>query len=127
MIKVKIDTSEVTKALDVFQKNIQPEVTKELNSVSDKIINEARTNHRFNSRTGNLVQSTLKELGIDKNSIKAIYKIDDARAPYGKYVHDGQRSWSEDKFLENAVERNEKNIEKAIDKGLDTAIKKAGF
>jgi hypothetical protein len=127
MMQVKVDASEVIKALDVFEKNMSPEIKKEMDKVSDKIIREAQTNHRFKSRTGNLVQSTMKELGIDKGSVRALYKIDDVRAPYGKYVHDGQRAWSSDAFLENAVERNEKNLEVAAEKGIDNAIKKAGF
>lgn len=126
-LSLTVDAKEVTKGLDKISKSLDDEITKELEKISNKILKEAKNNHRFKSRTGNLLAATKKELGIDKNSINEVFKIDDIKAPYGSYIHEGFRGWSADKYLENAVVRNEDNMEKAVEKGIDNAIKKAGF
>lgn len=126
-MEMVIDTSEVEKALAGLAKDLVPTLTDELNKVSNEIVVEAKNNHRFKSRTGNLVEATKKELKIDRESIRALYKIDNLKAPYGGYIHDGKKGWSADKYLENAVNRNEEKIMQALSRGTDKAIAKAGL
>jgi len=126
-LTINVKSDEVINSLNEFNRYYDTYVKKDIDQISDKIIKEAKTSHRFKSRTGNLVEATKKELGIDRDSLKAIYKIDDVKAPYGKYIHEGFKSWAADKYLENAVERNKKEIIDAAEKGINEAISKAGL
>jgi phosphoribosylaminoimidazole-succinocarboxamide synthase len=126
-LSMSIDSKELTDSLLKVSNTLEENITVEMNKISDVIIKEAKTSHRFKSKTGNLVEATKKELGIDRKSVQALYTIDDVKAPYGKYIHDGKKGWSADKYLENSVVRNEKNIEKAVETGIDNTIKKAGL
>lgn len=58
----------------------------------------AETHHRFNSRTGTLVNS----IRTDIYELSGRLYIDDMLCHYGKYVHNGQRSWAPDQFIYDA-------------------------
>ncbi len=53
--------------------------------------------------------------------------INDAAVPYGKWIHEGFKSWRPDQYLYQSVERNTNHIYSKINDGIDRAIKKAGF
>ena len=60
----------------------------------------AETHHRFNSRTGTLVSAISSQV----YGLSGRLYIDDFLAPYGHYVHNGQRSWSPDPFITDAFD-----------------------
>jgi len=77
----------------------------------------AKSNHRFQSRSGKLLASigvklsdTISEVGIDPS------------LEYGKYVHDGQRSWAPDQFIYNAAKEQDKQLERALNEAIDKAL-----
>jgi len=43
---------------------------------------------------------------------------------YGKYVHEGQRSWSPDKFIESSMDRNKRKILEGWNKAISIANRK---
>lgn len=73
---------------------IQRILTRGINRMEDY----AKSNHRFTSRTGTLVSSIRSDI---YNLSGRIY-IDDFLCSYGKFVHNGQRSWSPDQFIYDA-------------------------
>jgi len=82
---------------------------------------EAQRRHRYHRRTGKLgraVKISYNESGGD------IY-IDDASAPYGKYVHEGTRYWDSDPFLTDAYDRKSKDLDAALSRATDQAINQA--
>jgi hypothetical protein len=96
-----------------------------LNKVLRSVIYDARGRHRYKSRSGNLSRSTTYT--ISRDGLSAELFLDEGIAKYGKYVHDGQRSWDKDEFLYSAVDKNEDEIVEAIDDAVGKIIKEAGF
>ena len=82
------------------------------------IQDEARDNHRYQSRTGNLRAATIAR----SYSGKVQAMINDAKAKYGKYVHSGQRSWPPDPFIDNAINNNLDHIDELIMAGIDKIL-----
>lgn len=79
------------------------------------IANDATIHHRFVSRSGNLersIQSNAERVGDD---VVGEVFINESVSNYGKYVHEGNRSWNPDKFIEQAFHRNENKIDSAIE------------
>ena len=97
MIEFNI-TSTITKS----SANVQPAIDMAFKRWGAIVLNEAKTNHRYISRTGTLRNATSADY-LD-NKLK-LY-INEAKAKYGKYVHEGQRSWAQDPFIDNAVNNN---------------------
>jgi len=75
-----------------------------------KMEQDARSNHRFQSRTGSLVEAILSETW----GLSGRVYIDDFIAPYGVYVHEGQRSWAPDQFIYKAVSKNLSSLKMAL-------------
>lgn len=86
--------------------------------IADLLRNYAQNNHRYQSRTGNLRNST-------ETSIKDIVSlyINKAKAEYGSYIHDGFKSWKADPFIDKAIEDNLTKIEQIIDKNIDKYLR----
>lgn len=81
----------------------------------------AKILHRFRSRTGNLVSAIESEL----YGLSGRVYIDDMVAPYGKFVHNGQRSWAPDPFVYDAVSELEDELSTALKQTLEASIQKA--
>jgi len=83
----------------------------------------ARMRHRYHRRSGLLSSST--KFIADEH--EATVYIEDAAAPYGKYVHDGFRSWAPDQFIPEAIEASEEENLADIEKNLAADMRRAGF
>ena len=81
----------------------------------------AKILHRFRSRTGNLVSAIESEL----YGLSGRVYIDDMVAPYGKFVHNGQRTWAPDPFIYDAVAELEDELSTALKQTLEASIQKA--
>lgn len=66
----------------------------------------AKSHHRFQSRTGSLVEAIMSE----SYGLSGRVYIDDLIAPYGVYVHEGQRTWAPDQFIYKAVSALESRL-----------------
>lgn len=71
-------------------------LTRGINQMEDY----AKSNHRFSSRTGNL----LSAIRSDIYNLSGRLYIDDFLCDYGKFVHNGQRSWAPDQFIYDAYD-----------------------
>ncbi len=90
--------------------SLRDELDQKFNDIADRIAQDARNHHRFITRTGALEQSVTVE--YTGNTVRAY--LDASVAPYGIFVHDGQRSWAPDPFLEKAFTAHIKDIDAAI-------------
>ena len=120
---VTVDTSQAVSGLTQLGRSLKEEVKVAGQKVGDRLERQARTRHRYRSRTGNLLSATQSET---VGTVTTLY-IDPARAPYGRYVHDGANSWAPDTFVYDAAEGNEPDIEDQYERAFDEAIQKAGF
>jgi len=120
MINVRIDSAEVEASLNKLastcsQTTIRNVVYPYLSAVQTT----ARRRHRYTRRTGRLAESV--QISTDQKG--GYVYLDSAMANYGKYVHDGQRSWAPDQFLYDAAMSEEKTLEVLIERELDRMVR----
>ena len=102
-------------------KQIEDAIKKALDKSAKMIEKDAKGNHRYKNKSANLRSATMSRV-TGRNSIKTY--IDDARADYGKFIHDGFKSWSPDKFVTKAVDKNDKKVRELIMTELDKVFNK---
>lgn len=85
-----------------------------------RIQRRAKILHRFRNRTGNLVSAIESEV----YGLSGRVYIDDMLAPYGKFVHNGQRTWAPDPFIYDAVAELEDELTTSLKKTLEKTIEK---
>ena len=85
-----------------------------IENISLDIILEAKANHEFITRTGNLERSIKNTIKLGKNKIISRFILDNMIANYGKYIHNGFKSWKPDKFLENSFNHHVKNLKQLL-------------
>jgi len=88
-----------------------------LTRIATLIQAQARSQHRYQNRTGRLKRAT--KVDRIKDQVRAF--IDDTQASYGRYIHSGYGKWKSDPFIEQAIKRNEGLIERIIIEELDKA------
>ena len=120
---MSIDISEPVSALNKLSDLLGSRLESALKEQADTIEKQARTVHRYQKRTGKLQQATVAE--ATRSEITGY--LDEGIAHYGKYVHDGQRSWAPDPFLDNAFHGADFKIRVAAEKAFDSAIIGAGL
>lgn len=144
-IEFKLDMRDFNRSMNKYADDSERELriaSKRSASIVEEV---AKKEHRFTTRTGRLVKSIkgtgnasqvggifqkAKKLISGKTDIGAFVelKLLDEGSPlgteYGKYVHNGQRSWGADKFIEKAIEKNERIIFSNWQKAVDTANKR---
>ena len=81
---------------------------------------QAKNNHRFNSRSGNLERSIKAEL----RDLDSFAFVDDSQAVYGKWIHDGFRTWAPDEFMTDALERKKQEILRLINNAVNRAVRR---
>ena len=115
-------------------KKLDKTMTKELRLASKKSASDvesyAKANHRFTTRSGDLVKSIIGFSNISKSGFGAevgVRAFDDSGnilgTDYGIYVHEGHGSWGADKFIEKALDKNIKKIYARWQKAIDVASK----
>lgn len=117
MLNVEIDTRELMGLLEV-NKKVEQILKRDITKITKAAEKQAMTQHRYKRRTGKLQYATR---GYVKD-LTSILMIDGRIAPYGYYVHEGQRSWAPDRFLIKAGDKAEKEIEVAVSKAFDRAL-----
>lgn len=148
-IEVSIDLKPFEKALKEYPENANNELRLASKRMASKVEETAKKEHRFTTRTGRLVKS-IKAVGsgsVEKENPKTLlgkfFGLFKSRVgvnayvtailadegstqgtEYGKYVHEGQRSWSADRFIDNAIEKNHQAILSAWEKAIDKANRK---
>jgi hypothetical protein len=85
-----------------------------IEKVSLDIVLEAKAQHRFTARTGNLERSIKNRVTAEANKILSIFELDNKIANYGKFIHNGFRSWKPDPFLEDSFNKHIKRLKKLL-------------
>jgi hypothetical protein len=80
----------------------------------------ARQNHRYTSRTGALSRSVAASV-LD-SGLTGVVDLRDEIAEYGKYIHEGFKSWQPDPFIYDATEASLKDIEEQLTLGIERVI-----
>jgi HK97 gp10 family phage protein len=93
-------------------------INRAIDKIAPIIIQEAQLVHRYNRQTGNLARATKYSRVGDV----AKFYIDEIKAQYGQYIHDGTKKWHEDPFLANAFENHLDDIDRAIIEEVDKII-----
>ena len=119
MIKLKIESNINFKSLD---KDISKNVNIALTKIGIKVSNEAKRAHQYQNGTGNLRAATTYWLNKSLSKLRVF--IDEDKADYGKYIHNGFKGWSPDRFIDNAILKHRVWINKMVDKAVADAIKK---
>lgn len=115
MAEVKIiadNTKEIENAIDAA-------IVKALEAVGIFLEGEAKDELENSPRridTGNLRNSITHKVSEDEVIIGT-------NSSYGIYVHEGTRRMAPNRFLRNAIERNEDQIVKYIENELNNAVK----
>ena len=115
------------KSFQAIGEEARKETRQALESASEETANYAKQNHRYATRTANLERHTLSEVFAEQQSMAARIFIDEDNAPYGPHIHKGFKTWSPDEFIFKAVDVKKEMIFRRLNKGIDRAIKKAGF
>lgn len=123
MLTVTVDDEGLQTALKSFADDLPDAVDAGFEIASKKVLSDAARMHRFKSRTGNLISSLRSSISAES----AEFMIDNAQAPYGKYVHEGFKSWQSDPFLQSAVNSNAENITNTVSAAIGKLIDKEGL
>lgn len=118
-----VDTSSVTTALAALRKRLPASVSSKFEQLAKTVEEQARTVHRYKRRTGKLQEATVAE----EHRLEILGYLDESKAHYGKYVHDGQRSWQPDPFLTNAFNGFEGKMRREAQAAIDLEISRAGL
>ena len=144
-LKVTIDLDSFLKAFNAIPDIAKKEMTQEIAGVSRSIQNQARTVHRFKTKSGNLAKSIWYT--IMNKGLSAEIFLNESTAQYGKYVHDGTRAHTirpqsgnkvfakkvnhlgikPDQFLYEAAQVKEHDFIIKMNTAVDRVIKLAGF
>ena len=121
--KFNVYSFKFTKAMNNYPKNLVKHLTRGSKRSASLVEDYARQNHRFTTREGDLVKSII----ASALALEVKLKLQDEGEPfgtkYGKYVHDGQRSWGADKFIPMSMERNKKQVFRNWERAIDEANK----
>ena len=131
-MEITIDTHGL---LDAFAK-IPGEVTKalrvEMKAQLTEVQREARVTHRHSNLsvkrryrlTGNLNRSVTVQ--IDPSGMIGEVGLDPDKAYYGKFIHEGFKSWKPDRFLDAALLKQEPKLRDGLENALRSGLAAAG-
>jgi len=105
-----------------FVRDMTVAVNNQIEADAIVTISQARQQHRFTTRTGNLVKSTKYKMSRRDSAVN--FYIDNAKAVYGKFIHEGFKSWRPDRYLQKAVTKNMPKMYRDIKLAIDKVIRK---
>lgn len=126
--------------MDGYVQDLHKSITKSINKQENKVIEEARSNHRYDRKSGNLQKATMSEYSRSDNLHTVEFFINDAMLStdgdrsYGTFIHEGTyqgyeqspiapfytssvsasgSGWEADPFLYNAI-KNKWRMDSAL-------------
>jgi hypothetical protein len=130
-IKFEFNSEQFEKALKDQPELLEKKLRRNSKNMASSVEFGAKRTHRFTTRTGRLVKSIkgYGGIGIPEDPSSAFVSLilhdegHEVGTSYGKYVHNGQRSWGADRFIEESMQRNHKKILKAWQQAIYAANK----
>lgn len=113
--------SEIKNDLDFsgFDDILQSKINERLNKIGRFLAQYAQKHHRYKHRTGNLKNAT--RFWVNKAKARVRLYISEEQADYGKYVHEGHGTWKEDRFIDNAILKNQDYINSEMNEAIAEA------
>jgi hypothetical protein len=124
-LRIKVDTRAVLKSFLKFPNEVSREVRTEMKTQMVGVQREARSHHRFVTRSGQAERSISTD--VSHSGFSGRVFLDTGIAAYGPALHEGHGSWRPDRFLNAAMEKRKAMILKGLRGAVERAIKKAGF
>jgi hypothetical protein len=124
-VRITLDSASV-RALDTAVKQMPERVRAIMGPRMRKAMSIVQTRarqkpaKRYTSRTGALSRSVAASV-LD-SGLTGVVDLRDEIAEYGKYIHEGFKSWQPDPFLDNAAEASIKEIEEELAFGIEGVI-----
>lgn len=118
-------TSTVVPQIKGFIRDFSKAVNNQMEADAIVAIVDARNNHRHITRTGRLNRATTYKMSNRYSTVK--FYINDMTANYGKYIHDGFKSWRPDRYLLKAVNRIAPKMYRDVSQAIAKIIKKNGL
>ena len=137
MISIDIDTHKIEAQFQALPVDLMAGIRQEMKQQVTNVQSEARKTHRYMSTsglrpsgryyrtTGHLEKSVQTKVN-DEGTVGEVY-LDSGIADYGIYVHEGHGTWAPDRFLDEALMKNESQIRISLEDAIKGAIAKAGF
>jgi hypothetical protein len=119
-VSITIDLSKFH--LENLGRSITTAASKQIKQEMSEIVRTAKKDHRYTHRTRNLEKSTLTNDAMPP--LTAEGHLDDGIAFYGKFIHQGFRTWSPDQFLYNALDQRKEQVQHNIEMAIEEAIRK---
>lgn len=123
MTRVEFDAQPVVTACSNATRGLPASMALANQQMGARATATARMRHRYHRRSGLL--STATKFIADEH--EATVYIDDAAASYGKFVHDGFRSWAPDQFIPEAIDSSTEENLADLEKNLAADMRRAGF
>ena len=122
------NANEIVRGINRAGDAIVPAVSIAWGKIGRDIVQTARTNHRFKSRSGHLAESMKTKVSSDGMSM-VVSAGSDLATQYAEYVHNGFKTWAPDKFLETPFMEKYSSGEmaKTMREAIISAMKKAGL
>jgi len=122
MVNISLDTSALDD-LDKYPSRLTNAIRAEMQRQMDETISYAKVHHRHETRTGRLNDAIAGK--VDQDGLGAEIYFDSSKygSKYAKYVHDGHRGWAPDRFLDEAVQDRENDIQTGFDRAVQEALK----
>jgi hypothetical protein len=140
MLSIKVDASELIEGMRVIPKVLMDSIRTEMKQQVTNVQKYARQHHRFKTHSAMLERSIETQvlsggvLGAE-GLVGEVY-LDDGIADYGVYVHEGHAApydaggplvWEPDKFLDEALEHQEPQIQEAMTQAVEHGLRMAGL
>lgn len=123
MVNITVDAEDVIEGMLSLPESLHQAFNSILGTSLNKMQTYAQFTHRYITRTGILSSAIKSEV---KDLVGELY-IDENRAHYGKYVHEGHGTWAPDQFIYGSAQANTTNLEISLIQALDSVIREAGF
>jgi hypothetical protein len=123
MVNITVDANDVIGGMEELPDDLHQALNTSLGISLSRMQTYAQFTHRYKTRTGRLSSAISSEV---KDLMGELF-IDENKAYYGKYVHEGHGTWAPDQFIYGSAEANTENLMSSLNQALDSAIKKVRF
>jgi len=118
-LQISVEDNGIPQKISGLSDKILSDILVSMKDGMTKVMLEARSTHRFISRTGSTERSVQMRV-TGPTDVEDYLEL--GIASYAPYTHEGHGSWAPDQFLYEAFDRNIDKIEEDVQKTLDSAV-----
>jgi len=124
-ISIDINTEDLTRALERGGDNVTSAIRIGMKEGLQIIVRQAKSKHRFKTRSGQAERSILQS--VESSGLSGKVYLDRGIAVYSPSLHEGWGSRPADPFLYEAAEEKQREVVAEIERGIQDAINQAGL